>query len=153
RVSGSSQNTSGFFVAQADPSGSQSEIIPFAIDTNSFRTNLGINNLGDTYVNANISLVGSNGNIQAATPNAIQVARHGLVQINNILRYLLSGSSSSSVTNQQGYLKITSDQPIKAFATQIDNSSLDPSIENSISTSSSSLFLKSSANTNFQSTL
>src|SRR5262249_18377398 len=69
RVSGSSQNTSGFFVAQADPSGSQSEIIPFAIDTNSFRTNLGINNLGDTSVNANISLVGSNGTIQAATPS------------------------------------------------------------------------------------
>ena len=153
RVSGSSQNTSGFFVPQADTSGSQSEIIPFAIDTNSFRTNLGINNLGDTAANVNISFVGSNGTIQAATPNAIQVAPHGLVQINSILRYLLTGSSSSGVTNQQGYLKITSDQPIKAFATQIDNTSLDPSIENSISTSNSSLFLKSSANTNFQSTL
>jgi hypothetical protein len=57
------------------------------------------------------------------------------------------------VTEQQGYLKITSDQPVKAFATQIDNISLDPSIENSVATGGTHLLLQSSANTAFQSSL
>jgi len=153
RVSGFSGNTSGFFVAQAANAGTQSEIIPFAIDTESFRTNLGLNNFGTSIASVNVSFVSPDGSTRASTPSPIPVAPGGLVQINNILRYLLTGSSSSAVSNQQGYLKVTSDQPIKAFATQIDNLSFDPSIENSISTSSGVLFLKSSANTNFQSTL
>jgi len=153
RVSGADGNTSGFFVAQADDSGSQAEVIPFAIDTNFFRTNLGLNNFGSSTAHVTVSLVGQDGTTQASFAIPIQVAPGGLVQINNILRYLLNGSSSSNVTNQQGYLKITADQPIKAFATQIDNLSLDPSIENSVSSGHSSLFLKSSANTNFDSTL
>ncbi|MGH9429903.1 MAG: hypothetical protein ACRD2L_26765, partial [Terriglobia bacterium] len=55
--------------------------------------------------------------------------------------------------NRQGYLKLTSNSPIKAFATQIDNLTNDPSIENSVSTGSANLLLKSSANTSFRSTL
>jgi hypothetical protein len=153
RVSGVNGNTSGFFVAQADNLGSQSEIIPFAVDTDSFRTNLGLDNLGTGTANVSVFFISPDGITRASTASPIQVAPGGLVQVNNILRYLLTGSSSSGVTNQQGYLKVTSDQPVKAFATQIDNLSLDPSIENSVSTSNSALFLKSSANTNFQSTL
>jgi hypothetical protein len=153
RVSGADGNTSGFFVAQSDDSGSQAEVIPFVIDTDFFRTNLGLNNFGSGTAHVNVSLIGQDGITQASSATSIQVAPGGLVQINNILRYLLNGSSSSNVTNQQGYLKVTADQPIKAFATQIDNFSLDPSIENSVSAGHSSLFLKSSANTNFQSTL
>jgi hypothetical protein len=154
RVSGLGANTSGFFVAQAADSGSQTEIIPFAIDTNTFRTNLGLNNLGTSTASVNIALTGANGDTVASTVSPIQVAPSGLVQINNVLRYLLNGSSSSStVTQQQGYLKITTNQPIKAFATQIDNITQDPSIESSVSRSSGNLLLKSSANTNFHSTL
>jgi hypothetical protein len=65
----------------------------------------------------------------------------------------LNGSSLSGVTGQQGYLKITANVPVKAFATQIDNVTNDPSIETSVSGSSSDLLLQSSANTNFLSTL
>ena len=154
RVSGLGANTSGFFVAQAADSGSQTEIIPFAIDTNTFRTNLGLNNLGTSTASVNIALTGANGDTVASTVSPIQVAPSGLVQINNVLRYLLNGSSSSStVTQQQGYLKITANQPIKAFATQIDNITQDPSIESSVNRGSGNLLLKSSANTNFHSTL
>ena len=153
RVSGLSARTSGFFTAQDSDSGSQSEIIPFAIDTDTFRTNLGLNNLSGTVANVQIALFDKEGNTRASTASPIQVAPQGMVQINGILRFLINGSSNSGLTNQQGYLRITSDQPIKVFATQIHNASQDPSIENSVSAGSSHLLLKSSANLTFQSTL
>ena len=153
QVSGVAAGTSGFFAAQTEDSGSRSEIIPFVIDTQAFRTNLGLNNLAASNANVRISLIGTDGSTLASTASPIQVAPLGMVQINNIVRFLINGSSSSSVTNQQGYLQITSDQPIKAFATQIDNISQDPSIEESASAGASHLILKSSANSNFQSTL
>jgi hypothetical protein len=89
----------------------------------------------------------------ASSASPVQVAPLGLVQINNIVRYLIAGSSGAGVTNQQGYLLVTADQPIKAFATQIDNLSQDPSIENSVSSGNGHLLLKSSSNASFQSTL
>jgi hypothetical protein len=153
RVSGVNAGTSGFFAAQPEDSGSQSQIIPFVIDTDAFRTNLGLNNLGTGITNIQISLIGEDGATRAATAFPIQVAPLGLVQINNIVRFLINGSGGSSVANQQGYLLITADQPIKAYATQIDNTSDDPSIEDSASRGSSHLLLKSSANMSFQSTL
>jgi hypothetical protein len=75
------------------------------------------------------------------------------VQINNVIRFLVNGSSDSATTQRQGYLKITSDAPCKAFATQIDNLTNDPSIENSVAQGNSHLLLKSSTNQKFQSTL
>ena len=153
RVSGLNAGTSGFFPALPADSGQLVEIIPFAIDTNAFRTNLGINNLGTTNASVNVSLFGANGTILASTTSPLSVSPQGLVQVNNILRYLLAGSSNAPVTNQQGYLKLTSNSPIKAFATQIDNLTNDPSIENSVSSGSANLLLKSSANTSFRSTL
>ena len=153
QVSGVGAGTSGFFTAQGEGSGTQSEIIPFVIDTAAFRTNLGLNNLGTSNANIQVALIAADGTSLGSTTSPIQVAPLGMVQINNIVRFLINGSSSSGVTNQQGYLRITADQPIKAFATQIDNISQDPSIENSVHTGSSHLLLKSSANANFQSTL
>ena len=153
RVSGLNAGTSGFFPALPSDSGQSVEIIPFAIDTNAFRTNLGINNLGTTNASVNVSLFGADGTILASTTSPLSVSPQGLVQVNNILRYLLAGSSNAPVTNQQGYLKLTSNSPIKAFATQIDNLTNDPSIENSVSSGSANLLLKSSANTSFRSTL
>jgi IPT/TIG domain-containing protein len=153
RVSGLNAGTSGFFPALPAASGQLVEIIPFAIDTSAFRTNLGINNLGPTTASVNVSLLGTDGALLASTSSPLSVSPQGLVQVNNILRYLLAGSSSAPVTNQQGYLKLTSNSPIKAFATQIDNLTNDPSIENSVSSGSANLLLKSSANAGFRSTL
>jgi hypothetical protein len=153
RVSGLNAGTSGFFPALSADSGQMAEIIPFAIDTNAFRTNLGINNLGTTPASVNVSLFAADGTLLAGTPSPLTIAPQGLVQVNNILRYLLAGSSGAPVTNRQGYLKLTSNSPIKAFATQIDNSTNDPSIENSVSNGSVNLLLKSSANASFRSTL
>jgi hypothetical protein len=153
RVSGLNAGTSGFFPALDANSGQQTEIIPFVIDTGALRTNLGINNLGTSIANVNVSLSGPDGTLMASTSSPISVAPSGMVQINNIVRFLLAGSSGAAVTNQQGYLRLSSNSPIKAFATQIDNLSNDPSIETSVSGGSSRLLLKSSANVSFRSTL
>ena len=153
RVSGLNAGTSGFFPALAADSGQLVEIIPFVIDTNAFRTNLGINNLGAMNASVSVSLFGADGALLASTTSPLSVSPQGLVQVNNILRYLLAGSSNAPITNQQGYLKLTSNSLIKAFATQIDNLTNDPSIENSVSSGSANLLLKSSANASFRSTL
>ncbi len=153
RVSGQGANTSGFFQSQSADAASQAEVIPLVIDTNAFRTNLGLNNVGTSTASINIALIGTDGTTRASTASAVHVAPMGMLQINNIVRFLLTGSSTSNITQQQGYLKITSNQPIKAFATLIDNLTQDPSIQNSASQGSAGLLLKSSANLNFQSSL
>ncbi|MFN8006441.1 MAG: IPT/TIG domain-containing protein [Terriglobia bacterium] len=155
RVSGLNAGTSGFFAAQSEDSGSHSEIIPFVIDTDTFRTNLGINNLGSDVANFQITWFDKQGNgiTLASARRSVQVAPLGMLQINNILRFLINGSSNSNITNQEGYLQITADQPIRAFATQIHNLTQDPSIEESVSSGSSHLLLKSSANLEFKSTV
>jgi len=153
RVSGLNLGTSGFFPALPANSGQRVEILPFVIDTNAFRTNLGINNLGTSTANVSVSLFGSDGTLLAGTTSPLVVAPQGLVQVNNVLRFLKTGTSSGPVTNLQGFLRLVSDVPIKAYATQIDNLTNDPSIENSVSNGSANLLLKSSANASFRSTL
>ena len=123
------------------------------IDTDAFRTNLGLNNLGSETANINVTLIGQDGSPMGSTSSPIQVPPLGLVQINNAIRFLVNGSSNSVTTQKHGYLKITSNVPIKAFATQIDNLTNDPSIENSVAQGSLHLLVQSSANQNFQSTL
>jgi hypothetical protein len=48
------------------------------------------------------------------------LVRPGALQINNVIRSLVSQSGDPKAAGQ-GYLKIRSNTPIKAFATQIDN--------------------------------
>lgn len=150
QVAGLNAGTSGFFPALPADSGAQNEIIPFVIETTAFRTNLGINNLGTTQASVHVSLIGTDGTLLASTTAPVSVAPLGMVQLNSVL-LLLSGTAP--LANRQGYLKLTANSPIKAFATQIDNVSNDPSIETSISHGSGRLLLKSTANTHFRSTL
>jgi hypothetical protein len=150
RVSGLNSNTSGFFQAQSSDSSEQTLILPYVIEDESFRTNLGLNNLGNRPATVNVELMGADGR-PAASPGSFQIASQGLLQINRIVSYLLVNSPSSAVT--QGYLRVTADQPILAFASQIDNASDDPSISTGLSSGSGSLLLQASANTNFRSAL
>jgi Family of unknown function (DUF5719) len=148
QVSGLNHNTSGFFQAQNPEVAKDTLIVPSVLDNTAFRTNLGLNNLGNELARVNVELIGQDGSRLAASP-AIQIESLGMFQINQIVKYL-SGSSSA---NQQGYLRISADQPILAFASLIDNTSDDPSIEKGVAIGSSNLLLKSAANTNFRSTL
>jgi len=149
RVSGLNSNTSGFFQAQSGDSSGQTLILPYVVESEFFRTNLGLNNLGNRSATVNVELMGTDGRPAAST--SFQIAPLGLLQINRIVNYLLANSPSSAVT--QGYLRVTADQPVLAFASQIDNASDDPSISTGVSSGSGSLLLQASANTNFRSAL
>ena len=148
QVSGLNSHTSGFFQAQNPDAAEHSLIVPYVLDNDAFRTNVNLNNLGSVVASVSIELIGQNGNRLAVSP-AIQIQPLGMFQINRIVNYL-SGSSSAS---QPGYLRISADQPVLAFASLIDSASDDPSIENGVSKGGAVLLLKSAANANFRSTL
>ena len=148
QVSGLNSHTSGFFQAQNPDAAEHSLIVPYVLDNDAFRTNVNLNNLGSAVASVSIELIGQNGNRLAVSP-AIQIQPLGMLQINRIVNYL-SGSLSAS---QPGYLRISADQPVLAFASLIDSASDDPSIENGVSKGGAVLLLKSAANANFRSTL
>ncbi|HET6961930.1 MAG TPA: hypothetical protein VFJ27_05525 [Terriglobia bacterium] len=101
-------------------------------------------------VDRDVELIGADGK-PVTSSVAVRIAPQGLLQINRIVSYL--SANSSSLPTAQGYLRITADQPILAFASQIDNASDDPSISTGVSSGGRTLLLQASANTNFRSSL
>jgi YVTN family beta-propeller protein len=95
-------------------------LFPSSADNSAFRTNLGLNSLLGSATTATVSLVGPSGNIIGSQSYPLPLK--GLQQINNINRDL-------GGTNTSGSLQITANAPISGFASIIDNSSQDPSIE------------------------
>jgi hypothetical protein len=69
-------------------------------------------------------LVDNNGLVIAQ--KTVSVPANGMLQINNILREL---EGADDVTGRDGTLLLRSSQPIRAWASQIDNVSLDPSLQ------------------------
>src|SRR5262249_12877744 len=111
------------FAPRTSPA-SQSSVwrIPFFVDSPEFRTNLGINNVGSETAAVQISLVDNNGLLIAQTSTSVPA--FGMQQINNIARYL---ESVSTITGREGYLILESDRDIRAWVSQIDNASSEPS--------------------------
>jgi len=135
-------------LAKATPSPGDLRI-RFVSDTLDFRSNLGINNLGSQPASVSISLVENNG-LVVARKTAL-VAANGMTQINNILRYL---EDSDDTTGREGYLWLTATQPIRAWASQTDSVSLDPSLQSATNETSSHLLVPSSvANERFRTAL
>ncbi len=115
-------------------------IVPLVIENAAFRTNLGINNLSQNIARVKIIFMDKAGTEFSGT--TVQVPPMGLKQMNSIIRYLLPGSSE-----QTGSLRLESDQPISAWASQIDNVSQDPSILSGRVTGNNRILILSSANT------
>jgi YVTN family beta-propeller protein len=116
--------------------------LPFAFDTEAFRANLGITNIGSVEANVQIELRNKDGNLVAS--GATKVSSRGLKQLNNINRVLLG---SDGVTNTAGSLRITSDQPFSSFISVIDNSSNDPGLQVGRSGGFPKLLINSATNT------
>jgi YVTN family beta-propeller protein len=95
-------------------------LFPSSTDSSAFRTNLGLNNLSGSGTTATVSLVNPSGSVIGSKSYPLPV--RGLYQINNINRDL-------GGTNTNGSLQVTANAPISGFASIIDNSSQDPSIE------------------------
>ncbi len=147
--------TSGGFLEGRDPSAASKDLLlPFVVDTVDFRTNLGINNPGTASATAVVILLDSQG--QQIGSGTVTIPAKGMTQTNSIVRKLVNnpaGGPLSAVAdpgtpaNQQGSLHIMATQPMLAWASQIDNISSDPSLENGLPAGFSLLWLPSSTNT------
>jgi hypothetical protein len=100
--------------------------IPFIVDTKQFRTNLGINNLGNTEAAVDLLLVNSNGEIEYQ--KNVRIPARGMTQLNNVAR-ILEGVAGDQMTGREGYLIVESSDPVEAWASQIDNQTEDSSFE------------------------
>jgi glucose/arabinose dehydrogenase len=122
--------TGGFFRERRRLEESTVLIIPDLIDdgergkSGTFRTNLGINNVGDFPAGVLVSLIDDRG-IQRAS-RAWTVPPMGMTQIDSIVRTMLPALEASEF---RGYANLTSDQPVHAWASKIDNTTDDPSFE------------------------
>jgi hypothetical protein len=121
---------------------SEAIYVPSVVENARMRTNLGIDNLSDQTANVNLTLVDKDGLVVAS--KTVQVAPRGLKQINSIIRFLNEGAPSNEM---HGNIYLESDQPIRAWASQIDNTTNDPSMLLSRQTGSSRIVIPSAANT------
>ena len=103
----------------------QAVIVPYVIDTEGFRTNLGMSNLTASPVNVTVHFATSSGTVLAS--KSYTVPGKGLNQVGNILRDLLE---DSTVTHKDGFLILepSVSDSIVAYATPIDNSTQDSSV-------------------------
>ncbi|MCI0417690.1 MAG: hypothetical protein L0312_00475 [Acidobacteria bacterium] len=116
--------------------------LPFAVDTDAFRSNLGITNISSAEANVQIELRDSDGNLLAS--GATKIPARGLKQLNSVNRLLLN---AETVTNTTGAVRITSDQPFSSFISVIDNSSNDPGLQVGRNTGFARLLINSATNT------
>jgi len=119
----SRESTSGYFEGVPLAIASQMTVLPYSVDTEEFRTNLGVNNPGDTVATVTVSLVDKEG--LSLGSRTVSVPPHGLTQLSDVNRQLLG---SATRTNREGTLWLAADRPIIAWTSQIDNLTQDPSL-------------------------
>jgi len=125
----SSSGTAGFFPAVSLSSAGVQKLVPEIVDTGdrgaagTFRTNLGLNNLGPEEAKVRLELVGSGGSVLGAA--TVLVPSNGLKQIDNVARVILAQAGATGV---RGYIRVLSSQPLHVWASKIDNGTDDPSI-------------------------
>jgi len=91
-----------------------------------FRTNIGVNTVSGSSANVTVAFF-NNAGTQVGSTISFSVAGNGMTQINGVVRDLLN--SGGAVTGQNGFLRITSNQPIHAWASKIENGTGDPSFQ------------------------
>jgi hypothetical protein len=130
---------------------SQTVILPDAVDTAEFRTNLGMNNEGSNVATVQVDLIGNDGAVLGSLMTT--VAPHGLTQINNINRRLM-GQDETTITDSEGSLWLRADQAIIAWTSQIDNNTQDPSLAVGRTSTASKILIPSTTSLgSFHSTL
>jgi hypothetical protein len=140
RVS-SATRTGGFFEGLRYSDASQTQTIAHVVDSSEVRTNLGINNVTDLAATVTIRLFDNTGTQLAST--SVSVAPRGLTQVNGVVRQLLG---LEDVANLEGYIRLESNQPIFAWASQIDNVTNDPGFAVSKWQGATRLLVQSTAN-------
>ena len=95
-----------------------------------YRTNLGLNNVGSGTANVSITLFNDTGQ-QVGNSISTTVASNGLTQLDSIVQRLHGSAAVSG-----GYLRIVSSQPIIGWASKVENGTDDPSFQIGIGVSS-----------------
>ncbi|MSO22029.1 MAG: matrixin family metalloprotease [Acidobacteria bacterium] len=127
------------------------QYIPLVTDTSRFRTNLGLTNVSAVQAQATLTLYAADGS--AIASRTVTVPAGGLLQLNNVISFI-RGLSSTQTNNLFGSVVITASQPLVAFATQIDNTSDDPSLQIGRSNGATQLLIPSATSVNqFRSSL
>lgn len=106
----------------ANPSATAT-FVPFVIETAAVRTNLGLTNLTANAANVTVQFIDQSGGV-LATKQYTSPA-NGILQVGNVIKDLLE---SPTTPNRQGFLILETTQTISAWATPIDNTTLDPSV-------------------------
>jgi hypothetical protein len=149
RVYSSASRTSGFFEALDISGTSANQMIPVSQDNSSFRSNLGINNPGETEALVDVSLYDRSGALLGS--QKVTVPAHRLLQINNVNRFI---TGATGISDTLGYIRMTANHPVLGFSSLISNTSDDPGLASSLATGASRLLIPSSTNVNqFRSTL
>lgn len=120
---------------------SEAIFIPSIVENGRVRTNLGINNLSKSQANVSLTLVDAEGLVLGG--KTVQVEPEGLEQINSVARFLFENSVGSDI---EANLYLESDRPISAWASQIDNTTNDPSMLLSKRSGTTRILIPSSAN-------
>ncbi len=113
----------GAYLAGIVPSKISTELVlPYFVNNPDFRTNLGVNNPGTGSATVTITLTDKEG--RAIGSQMVSVPPNGLAQFNDVIRALVGESQN---TNLEGWIRLTSDQEIFGWTSQIDNTVQDPS--------------------------
>ena len=127
------------------------QYIPLVTGTVRFRTNLGLTNISAVQTQATLTLYAATGSAIASRTAVVPTG--GLLQLNNVISFI-RGLSPTQTNNLSGSVVITASQPLVAFATQIDNTSDDPSLQTGRSAGATQLRIPSSTSVNqFRSSL
>jgi matrixin/IPT/TIG domain-containing protein len=127
------------------------QYIPSVTDTARFRTNLGLTNISAVQTQATLTLYAATGSAIASRTAVVPAG--GLLQLNNVISFI-RGLSAAQTNNLSGSVVITASQPLVAFATQIDNTSDDPSLQTGRSAGAIQLLIPSATSVNqFRSSL
>jgi hypothetical protein len=124
----SGSGTAGYFPAVSVSSAAVQKLVPEIVDSGelgtagTYRTNLGLNNLGPEAATVRLELVVGGGVIGATT---VQVPSKGLRQLDNVARVLIVHGGTTGV---RGYIRVSSSQPLHVWASKIENLTDDPSI-------------------------
>jgi uncharacterized protein len=115
-----SERTGGFLVGLNLDQGARSLLLPYVEDSPEVRTNLGLNNPGPTSASVSVSL---------ATPEGLNLASqqfslppNSLTQLDSVVRLL------GNDRTREGWIRVTADQDIFAWASLIDNQTQDPAL-------------------------
>lgn len=102
-------------------------------DIGTFRSNLGVNNLGEAPADVTIAFFDDSG-IRLGTAR-LTVAANGMTQVNSVIRVVLN--SRHEATGRNGLLRLRSNQPIHAWATKVENGAGDPGFQIGIAAAAS----------------